>query len=88
MQRLSFLCLSSTSEVNGELVSNIVVGLPEGSVVTTPRKDVMYIVTEYGIANLKNRSIADRVNAMISIAHPDFREGLRKKAIEVGLIQE
>lgn len=84
----SFLCLSSTSEVNGELVSNIVVGLPEGSVVTTPRKDVMYIVTEYGIANLKNRSIADRVNAMISIAHPDFREGLRKKAIEVGLIQE
>lgn len=83
----SFLCLPSTTEVDGELISNIVVGLPEGTIVTTPRKDVMYVVTEYGVANLKNRSIADRVEAMISIAHPDFRDVLREKAIKVGLIQ-
>lgn len=84
----SFLCMPSTTTVKGKVTSNIVCALPTGSVVTTPRKDVMYVVTEYGIADLKNRSIKDRVNAMIEIAHPDFREDLRKQAIEAGLITE
>ena len=55
---------------------------------TTPRCDVMYIVTEYGIANLWLKPIPERIEAMINIAHPDFREQLRKEAIEVGLMRE
>lgn len=82
----SFLCISSTAKIGDQVVSNIVLDLPKGMVVTTPRVDVMYIVTEYGIANLKNRSIEDRVHAMIQIAHPDFREQLTKQAMEAGLI--
>ena len=46
-----------------------------------------YVVTEQGIANLYNRPIEERVEAMISIAHPDFREQLRKEAIEAGLLR-
>lgn len=47
----------------------------------------MYVVTEQGIANLYNRPIEERVEAMISIAHPDFREQLREEAIEAGLLR-
>lgn len=84
----SFLCLSSTSKIKGQVVSNIVLNLPAGQVVTTPRASVMYVVTEFGIANLLNKSIPDRVHAMIRIAHPDFREKLTQQAIEAGLIVE
>lgn len=84
----SFLCLSSTSKIKGQVVSNIVLNLPAGQVVTTPRASVMYVVTEFGIANLLNKSIPDRVHAMIRIAHPDFREKLTQQAIEAGLIIE
>lgn len=84
----SFLCIYSTTEIDGKRTSNIVLNLPKGMVVTTPRVDVMYIATEYGIVNLKNKNIEDRVHAMISIAHPDFREELTKQAIEAGLILE
>jgi len=83
----SILCLPSTNEMkDGSVVSTITLNLPEGAVITTPRSLTMNIVTEYGVARLKNRSIRDRVNAMISIAHPDFRDSLRREAIEAGLI--
>jgi acyl-CoA hydrolase len=55
-------------------------------VVTTPRTDLMYVVTEYGMVNLKGRSIAERARALISIAHPDFREELERDAYEHRLI--
>lgn len=84
----SFLCLTSTTEVNGKATSNIMLNLPAGQVVTTPRASVMYIVTEYGIADLRNKSIPDRVHAMIRIAHPDFREELTRQAVQAGLILE
>jgi acyl-CoA hydrolase len=42
----------------------------------------MYIVTEYGIALLKGRSVAERARALIDIAHPQFREGLEREARE------
>lgn len=48
----------------------------------------MYIVTEYGVADLYMRSIPERVRAMISIAHPDFREELEKQAFEAGLLNQ
>jgi len=47
---------------------------------------MMYVVTEHGIVNLKGKSVAERATAMISIAHPDFREGLARDAREHGLI--
>ena len=57
-----------------------------GNVVTTPRSDVMFVVTEYGIVNLKGKSVAERAKALIGIAHPDFREGLERQAYEHRLI--
>ncbi len=53
---------------------------------TTPRTDVMYVVTEYGIVNLKGKSVPERARALIGLAHPDFREGLERAARECGLI--
>ena len=81
----SFIALKATTNTKKGLVSNIVLSLAPGSVVTTPRADVQYIVTEYGIANLKNKSIPQRVAEMIEIAHPDFRDQLREDAKKVGL---
>lgn len=82
----SFMCLASTYEKKGERKSRIVTALTRGNVVTTPRTDIMYVVTEYGMANLKGRSIAERARALISIAHPDFREELERDAYEHRLI--
>ena len=58
-------------------VSRIVPLLAEGAAVTTSRNDVDYVVTEYGVAWLKGRTLAQRAEALIAVAHPDFREGLR-----------
>jgi acyl-CoA hydrolase len=82
----SFVCLSSTYERKGVRKSRIVLELTPGNVVTTPRTDMMYVVTEYGIANLKGRSVAERAKALIGLAHPDFREGLERDARAKGLI--
>lgn len=84
----SFLCMPSTAKKNGSVVSTITLDLPAGEIVTTPRSEVMNIVTEYGIANLYHQPIRERVKRMIAIAHPDFREELHKQALEAGLIRE
>ena len=76
----SFMCLASTYEKRGERKSRIVFDLTQGNIVTTPRSDIMYVVTEYGIVNLKGKSVAERALALISIAHPDFRETLERQA--------
>ena len=78
----SFICLSSTYEKRGERRSRIVLDLTPGNVVTTPRSDVMYVVTEYGMVNLKGKSVPERALALISLAHPDFREELARQARE------
>ena len=82
----SFICLSSTYDKRGERKSRIVLNLTPGNIVTTPRSDVMYVVTEYGIVNLKGKSVPERARALISIAHPDFREDLERQAYEHRLI--
>lgn len=82
----SFICLASTYEKQGERRSRIVLNLTPGNIVTTPRSDVMYVVTEYGIVNLKGKSVAERARALISIAHPEFREELEREAFEHRLI--
>lgn len=83
----SFLCMNSTAKLkDGTVVSRITAALPMGTAVTTPRSDVMYIVTEYGVAHLRDASIKERVEAMISIAHPDFRDQLLREAKEYKII--
>lgn len=74
----AFIALRSTAREN--TVSTIVSALPAGSNVTLGRSDVDRIVTEFGVAHLKGRSVRDRVRAMIAIAHPTFRDGLREEA--------
>jgi acyl-CoA hydrolase len=54
--------------------------------VTTLKNTVDHVVTEYGIAKLRGRSIADRARALVEIAHPDHREALERDATEFGLV--
>lgn len=82
----SFICLSSTYDKKGDRRSRIVLNLTRGNIVTAPRTDMMYVVTEYGIVNLKGKSVPERARALISIAHPDFREELEREAREHRLI--
>jgi acyl-CoA hydrolase len=82
----SFICLSSTYDKKGERKSRITLELKPGTTVTTPRTDVMYVVTEYGVVNLKGKSIPERAKALISIAHPDFRDDLARQARQHGLL--
>jgi 4-hydroxybutyrate CoA-transferase len=76
----SFIALPSTAK-NGT-VSRIVPQLKPGAGVTTSRNDVHYVATEYGVADLWGRTIAERVHALVNIAHPDFRESLLEYAYE------
>ena len=80
------MCFSSTYTRNGNSESRIVLELTPGNVVTTPRTDIMYVATEYGMVNLKGMSVAERALALISIANPLFREDLERSARDKGLI--
>lgn len=82
----AFICLSSTYERGGRRESRIVARIADCNVVTTPRTDVMYVVTEYGMVNLKGKSVPERARALIGIAHPDFREELERSAREYRLL--
>lgn len=73
----SMICLHSTATVKGERQSTIVAGLPPGTPITTPRHHVQYVVTENGVADLGMLTDKQRAEAMIGIAHPDFRDELR-----------
>lgn len=80
------IALDSTyKDKEGNLKSRIVAALQPGTVVTTPRSIVHYVITEYGIAFLKGLSTWERAEALIKIAHPDFREELIQKAQEMKL---
>ncbi|EHL17212.1 butyryl-CoA:acetate CoA-transferase [Peptoanaerobacter stomatis] len=77
----SFICLSSTvTDKEGKMTSRIIPTLKEGSAVTAARPNTHYVVTEYGKVNLKGLSTWQRAEALINIAHPDFREELIKDA--------
>jgi 4-hydroxybutyrate CoA-transferase len=81
----SILSLNSTyTDKQGNLRSKILPVLPEGTVVTTSRNDVQYVVTEYGVANLIFKSIPERAKALIAIAHPQFRDELTSAAKQIG----
>ncbi|MCI9297372.1 MAG: acetyl-CoA hydrolase/transferase family protein [Lachnospiraceae bacterium] len=73
----SIMAIASTAKKG--TVSKIVPFLDEGAAVSTSRTDVDYVVTEFGIAALRGKSLKQRAAALIRIAHPDFRKGLREE---------
>ena len=78
-----FVCLNSArKDKEGNLKSNIVPFIPGGSVVSGPRTMIQYVATEYGVVKLSGLSLRERAEAMISVAHPDFRAELTKYAEE------
>lgn len=80
----SFICLPSTyKDKQGNFQSRIKGVMTLGSVITDTRTVVHYVVTEYGMVNLKGLSTWQRAEALISIAHPDFREELIAEAIKL-----
>ncbi|MDD3831336.1 MAG: acetyl-CoA hydrolase/transferase C-terminal domain-containing protein [Clostridia bacterium] len=89
----SFIALYSTAMVRNKVtgekeeVSKIVAQLKQGAAVTLSRNDLHYLVTEYGVVNLRGTSIKERVERIISIAHPQFREQLTKEAYDLGIIR-
>lgn len=74
----------TTTDEKGEtkLHSKIVPSLTEGAIVSTQRNDTDYVVTEYGVAWLRGASVKTRVEELIKIAHPEFRDWLREEAIK------
>ena len=78
----SFICLSSTffNKKTGHLESRIRPTLENGSIVTDTRANIHYLCTEYGCVNLKGLTTWEKAEALISVAHPDFREDLIKEA--------
>ena len=76
----AFICLKSTHIAkDGTRHSNIVPNF-NGDIITTPRSQVYFIATEYGLINLEGRSTWERAEMLVSIAHPDFRDSLIKEA--------
>jgi acyl-CoA hydrolase len=81
----SIATATSTNEVKGKLVSRIVPTLPGGSNVDVPEHLVSWVATEYGMVNLWGLSSYERARALISIAHPDFRDDLERDAQRLNL---
>ncbi len=79
----SLVCMPSTVTVGGEVRSRIVPMLPEGWIVTTPRHQVDVIVTEYGSAELRGRTVRERAEALAAIAHPLSRSELAAAAAQL-----
>ncbi len=79
----SVLCLKSTAMVNGARVSTIVPHFAPGTLVTTPRHHVQWVVTEYGAVDVSYLSDVERARALAGIAHPDFRDELSAAAAQL-----
>jgi acyl-CoA hydrolase len=74
------------STARNDTVSRIVTTLTSGTHVTTSKNDVNYVVTEYGVAQLRGKSAKRRAQELIAIAHPDFRAGLADQARRMNLL--
>ena len=76
-----FICIASARKTKeGELKSNIVPFIPAGCTTSAPRAMIENVATEYGVAHLTGKTVRERAEAMISVAHPDFREELTRYA--------
>jgi acyl-CoA hydrolase len=88
----SFIALYSTAFVKNketgvkEEISKIVPQLKPGAAVSLSRNDVDYVVTEYGVAALKGTNVKERVERLIAIAHPKFRDSILNEAKQIGII--
>ena len=80
----SLICLRSTVQRDGVLVSRIAGVLPEGGVVSTPRHHTGVVITEYGAAELSGLTVRERAHALAEVAHPDFRAELHGVAEGLG----
>ena len=80
----AFIVLPSTAKANS--ISRIVPTLTPGTHVTTSKNDINYVVTEYGVAQLRGKTAKQRAEALIGIAHPDFRGELRQAARQLQLL--
>lgn len=80
----AFIVLPSTAK--DDTISRIVPTLTPGTHVTTGKNDINYVVTEYGVAQLRGKSAKQRAEALIAIAHPDFRAELREQARRIKLM--
>lgn len=81
----NIMALNSTfKDKEGKLRSRIVPFLPHGTIVSTSRNDIQYVITEFGVVNLRYNSVPERVKKLISIAHPDFRDELTSQATRLG----
>jgi len=80
----SLMCLPSTATVGGQLISRIEVAFPAGTIVTTPRHQLDIVITEFGAAHLRGRTVRERAEALARIAHPDFRNDLLAAASALG----
>lgn len=80
----SFIAFTSTAK--GGTISKIKSILTPGAVCTTSKNDVDYIVTEYGVAHMRGRSLGERAKQLIAIAHPDFRDELSFEAKQRGIL--
>ena len=76
----SLICLRSSTVIDGTRVSRIAGQFPAGTIVTTPRHQLDVVITEYGVAELRGRTVRERARALASIAHPDFRDRLLAEA--------
>ena len=80
---ISVVPSSSIPSGTGQRVSRIVATLTPGTPVTVPRTYVDYVVTEFGFAELRGKTLTERAHALCEIAHPDFRDALRDRAREL-----
>ncbi len=70
------------SSIKGQ-VSRIVSVLKEGAAITTSRNDVDYVVTDFGFAELRGKTVRNRMKALIAVAHPAFQEMLERNAYKI-----
>ncbi len=80
----AFIVLPSTAK--GDTISRIVPSLGPGTHVSTSKNDINYVVTEYGVAQLRGKSAKQRALELIAIAHPDFRAQLKEQATQLKLL--
>jgi acyl-CoA hydrolase len=74
---------SSVPSTTGQRVSRILPTLAPGGAVTVPRTFIDYVVTEYGIATLRGKTLKERARELCAVAHPDFRPDLERAAREM-----
>ena len=80
----SIIVIPSTAESTSKIVASI----PQGAGVSMSREDVHYVVTEYGVAHLRGKTLANRALELINVAHPSYRSKLLDEAVKLGYLPE